>query len=85
MSTLRAFPSITEPEFAEACKALESRSLDRLDGTDWLSVRWSGEELIIKQRRNGGIYGQEGCDRDSDQQGNGQTMEAVEDTCHETV
>lgn len=49
--TIQTFPSITEDEFQEACKALEDRSADRLDDTDWLSVRWSGKELIIKQRR----------------------------------
>ncbi|KAI1621681.1 hypothetical protein EDD37DRAFT_653037 [Exophiala viscosa] len=50
-TTLQAFPSITEDEFREGCKALEDRSFDKLDGTDWLSVKWTGKELIIKQRR----------------------------------
>jgi len=50
-SMLEAFPSIKEGEFAEACRALESRCHDALDGTDWLSVNWTGEELVIKQSR----------------------------------
>ncbi|KAL2402841.1 hypothetical protein ABEF93_005185 [Exophiala dermatitidis] len=51
MATLQAFPSLTRPEFSQACKALEDRCADGLDGTDWLSVRWTGEELLIKQNR----------------------------------
>ncbi|KAK4937827.1 hypothetical protein LTR10_021630 [Elasticomyces elasticus] len=49
--SLQAFPSITEDEFEAACKALEDRSFDKLDDTDWLSVRWSGKDLTIKQRK----------------------------------
>ena len=51
MEPLQAFPAITEKELAEACKALEQRSADKINGTDWLSVRWTGEELIIRQKR----------------------------------
>ncbi|KAL2438757.1 hypothetical protein ABEF95_013690 [Exophiala dermatitidis] len=51
MATLQAFPSLTRPEFVQACKALEDRCADGLDDTDWLSVRWTGEELLIKQKR----------------------------------
>jgi hypothetical protein len=51
MASLDTFPSISDAEFRAACKALEDRCFDRLGGTDWLSVRWSGEELVIKQRR----------------------------------
>lgn len=51
MAFLEIFPSISDAEFQAACKALENRSFDRLNGTDWLSVRWTGEELVIKQRR----------------------------------
>jgi len=50
-TTLQAFPSITKDEFQEAYKALEDRSFDKLNGTDWLSAKWTGKELIIKQRR----------------------------------
>lgn len=49
---MQAFPSISVPEFADACTALETRSADRLGGTDWLSVKWTGSELLIKQRRD---------------------------------
>lgn len=52
MSQIRDFPSISILEFAEACKAIENRSADRLDGTDWVSVSWTGSELLIKQRKN---------------------------------
>ncbi|ETI29174.1 hypothetical protein G647_01627 [Cladophialophora carrionii CBS 160.54] len=52
MRSLEAFPAITKDEFCKACKALERRSADSISDTDWLSVRWSGEELLIRQRRN---------------------------------
>jgi hypothetical protein len=52
MTQVQGFPSISILEFAEACKALEQRSADRLDGTDWVSVSWTDSELLIKQRRN---------------------------------
>ncbi|KAK7885749.1 hypothetical protein LTR67_010101 [Exophiala xenobiotica] len=52
MASLEIFPSISDAEFQAACKALENRCFDRLGGTDWLSVRCTGEgELVIKQRR----------------------------------
>ncbi len=51
MAFLETFPSISDAEFQAGCKALENRGFDRLNGTDWLSVRWSGEELLIKERR----------------------------------
>ncbi|KIW72144.1 hypothetical protein PV04_00363 [Phialophora macrospora] len=51
MCSVRAFPAITEDEFSAACKALERRSADHLSDTDWLGVRWTGEELLIRQRR----------------------------------
>ncbi len=50
MASLQTFPAITRVEFAEACEALEQRSTDRPSETDWLSIRWTGEELLIKQR-----------------------------------
>ena len=50
MVSLQAFPAITEEEFAEGCKALEQQSGDKLNGTDWLRVNWTREELLIKQR-----------------------------------
>jgi len=52
MARLQAFPSISVPEFADACRAIEERSADRLSGTDWLSVKWTGSELLIRQRRD---------------------------------
>lgn len=51
MAVLQAFPSVTDQEFCEACRALELRGLDRISGTDWLSVKWTGKELLIKQQR----------------------------------
>ncbi|KEF52017.1 uncharacterized protein A1O9_12007, partial [Exophiala aquamarina CBS 119918] len=51
MHHLQAFPSISEAEFADACAAIEGRCADRLADTDWLSVKWSGSELLIKQQR----------------------------------
>lgn len=48
---MQAFPSISVPEFADACTAIETRSADRLGGTNWLSVKWTGSELLIKQQR----------------------------------
>lgn len=52
MNQIKDFPSISRLEFADACKALEDRSSDRLEGTDWVSVKWTGSELLIKQRKN---------------------------------
>jgi hypothetical protein len=52
MPEMQAFPSISASEFADACAALETRSADRLGGTDWLSVKWTGTELLIKQQRD---------------------------------
>ncbi|OAL38465.1 hypothetical protein AYO20_02114 [Fonsecaea nubica] len=49
--SVRAFPAITEQEFSHACSALEQRSSDKISDTNWLSVRWTGEELLIKERR----------------------------------
>ncbi len=51
MAALQAFPSLTEHEFTEACMAFEARSADKLDNTDWLSVHWTGNELLVKQTR----------------------------------
>ena len=48
---LAAYPSITQDDFSEACQSLETRCSDRIDGTEWLSVKWTGGELRIKQRR----------------------------------
>jgi hypothetical protein len=58
MCSLQAFPAITKDEFCAACKALERRSAeDRISDTDWLGVRWTGEELLIRQRRNISLHG----------------------------
>ncbi|KAK5286857.1 hypothetical protein LTR43_009736 [Exophiala xenobiotica] len=52
MASLETFPSISDAEFQAACQALEDRCFDKLNGTDWLSVRWTrGGELVIKERR----------------------------------
>jgi hypothetical protein len=48
---LRAYPSLTTAEFTQACLALAALCHDRLDGTSWKSVRWTGQELQIKQAR----------------------------------
>ncbi|EXJ81349.1 hypothetical protein A1O3_07639, partial [Capronia epimyces CBS 606.96] len=85
MAALQAFPSISEAEFAEACQALESRALDRLDGTDWLSVRWSGEDLFIKQRRRAMDSGQDGRNENPDEARSEENMDNVEDACPETL
>lgn len=50
---LSVYPSITVAEFSLACEALEQRCHDRLGGTRWLSVKWTGDELRIRQ--NGSI------------------------------
>lgn len=49
---LQAYPSLTETEFLEACGALERRCHDRLSGSDWLSVKYTGRELQIIQSRS---------------------------------
>jgi len=51
---IHAYPSISETEFAQACLDLETRCHDRLEGTEWSSVRWDGEQLLIKQNRHAG-------------------------------
>ena len=48
---LDGYPSITELQFRDACEAFEKRSHDRLDGTSWQSVRWTGVELLIREQR----------------------------------
>jgi hypothetical protein len=48
---MQSFPAITIQEFAAACKVFEVRCADKLHGTNWLSVHWTGEELLIKQKR----------------------------------
>ncbi|OQU94748.1 Autophagocytosi associated protein, active-site domain-containing protein [Cladophialophora immunda] len=49
--SVQAFPAITEQEFSQACGALEQRSSDKISDTDWLRVRWTGEELLIRAKR----------------------------------
>ena len=51
LMSLTAYASITASEFSAACEALEVTSSDRLDGTAWVSLKWTGAELRIKQRR----------------------------------
>lgn len=48
---LESYPSLTEKEFKLACASLEIRCGDRLSGTDWLGVEWTGQELRITQTR----------------------------------
>ena len=45
------YPSIDPEEFAIACAAFEERCHDSLDGTSWLSVKWTGQDLQIRQTR----------------------------------
>ncbi|EXJ78529.1 hypothetical protein A1O1_08930 [Capronia coronata CBS 617.96] len=86
MATLDAFPSITESEFVKACRALEMRSLDRLDGTDWTSIRWSGDELVIKQRRRVNDGDREVCNGNpKEEDGDEENMDPIEEACHDTL
>lgn len=48
---LGSYPSLTATEFKEACTNFEERCHDKLSGTDWLSVKWTGQELLIAQTR----------------------------------
>ena len=48
---LEVYPSITESEFASACSSFHKKCYDRLHGTPWLSVVWTGYELRIRQTR----------------------------------
>jgi hypothetical protein len=48
---LQVYPSLTEEEFVEGCRAVEKRCHDRLSGSDWLSVKWTGSDLQIIQSR----------------------------------
>jgi hypothetical protein len=79
MAVVQAFPYMTELEFIEACRALEDRCSDRLDGTDWLSVRASGPELIIKQRRE--VHNE--SQHSADAMENEESDEVLESSCHE--
>lgn len=47
---LNHYPSLTDAEFEEGCRALEAKCCDNLEGTNWLSVRWHNGELEVKQR-----------------------------------
>jgi hypothetical protein len=78
MASLQAFPSLTEHEFVDACMALEARSADKLDDTDWLSVHWTGKELLIKQKRRS--HSSTGADSDNDKEEECQDL--MEDLCH---
>ena len=47
---LTAFPTLTETEFVEACRCFEHKCFARLDGTNWLSVKWDTDgALHVKQ------------------------------------
>lgn len=54
---LDAYPSITECEFRNASEAFEKRCHDQLDSTSWLSVKWTGAELLIKEQRTLAVGG----------------------------
>ena len=46
---LSSFPSLTKDEFRDGCQALQKRCDGRLNGTDWLDIRWQQEALTIKK------------------------------------
>ena len=49
---LKAWPTLTSDEFTDACLQFETSAFGRLDGTDWLSLRWddaTGALYIKKQ------------------------------------
>lgn len=47
---LENFPSLTVDEFEKACKSLEEKCHDRINGTKWQSVNWNASgELNIRQ------------------------------------
>ena len=49
---LKAWPSLTSDEFTDACLQLETSASGRLDGTNWLSLKWevaTGALCIKKQ------------------------------------
>lgn len=48
---LKAFPSITEVEFTQACKDLEVQCDGNLQDCEWTDIRWTGQYLRIRQRR----------------------------------
>lgn len=48
---LESYPSIAKDEFKQACIDFEERCHDKLSETNWLSVRWTGQELLIAQTR----------------------------------
>ncbi|OAP61812.1 hypothetical protein AYL99_04015 [Fonsecaea erecta] len=76
VESLRAFPAITEQEFAHACAALEQRSADKVSDTDWLGVRWTGEELLISEKRK--RTGNEGSRDAPNDHNDGQSDEIME-------
>jgi hypothetical protein len=62
---VKAFPTISAEEFAEACCKLEENVSGRLDGTNWLGLTWDEEGALhikkqseVEPQRNGN-YDQE--------------------------
>lgn len=56
MSTLAMatyYPAITPDEYTEACKQLERLCKGRLEGSDWIDIKWTGKALQIQQSRKG--------------------------------
>lgn len=51
MGAVEKFPSISPAEFEAGCKDIERASINALNGTGLLSIRWTEEELVIKQQR----------------------------------
>ena len=72
---LDSYPSIRQDEFEKACTDLERRCHDGLSDTDWLSVKWTGEELRIAQRR---VTEDKADERVVEEEGNGNRSESEE-------
>ena len=69
---LKAWPSLTSDEFTDACLQLETSASGRLDGTNWLSLKWevaTGTLYIKKQcqiEAKGGRFAKEETDVESE-------------------
>ncbi|KAK5951699.1 hypothetical protein OHC33_007378 [Knufia fluminis] len=47
-----AYPSLTRDEFFQAGEELTRLCEEKLTGSSWLNMKWTGHELQIQQRRN---------------------------------
>ena len=65
---LESYPSLTALEFREACSNFEARCHDKLSGTDWLSVKWKGQELLIAQTKLAGRHTGEADTQDGEEE-----------------